>query len=101
MAKKQTANHNSQADTFRILMAQDVETEKLGGQLEAMGLPPTYENAVCLAALRKAAEGDLSAYKLIRDVLEEHPRQSVAKPLLSRELGRLTDEELERLADSL
>jgi len=101
MAKKQASSPNTQADTFRTLMARDVEAEELGEQLEAMGLPPTYENAVCLAALRKAAGGDLSAYKLIRDVLEEHPEQNAAKPILSRELGRLTDEELEQLADSL
>ena len=65
MTSKQAPKPNAQAETFRTLLARAVETEEMGEQLTAMGLPPTYENAVCLAALRKAAGGDLSAYRLI------------------------------------
>ena len=101
MTSKQAPKPNAQAETFRTLLARAVETEEMGEQLTAMGLPPTYENAVCLAALRKAAGGDLSAYRLIRDVLEEHPEAEEERSILSCELGKLTDEELERLADGL
>lgn len=101
MSSTQDASSNLQAETFRALMAQEVEAKELAEQLISHGLRPSYGNAVCLSALRKAASGDLTAYRLIRDVLEEHPEAADTPQILSAELGKLTDEELERLADRL
>ena len=59
-----------------------------------------------LAALNRAAHGDVEALRFVRDTLGEKPTENYnlsmeAKPVKSMDLSGYTDEELERIADGL
>jgi len=56
--------------------------------LTEMGVAPSFENAMLLSQVKKAAKGDAAAARYLRELLEE--RQDVPDGALST----LTDEEL-------
>ena len=62
---------------LRRLLELEVEPGSIRESLEALGLPPTYENAIYLQILRKAAGGDFAAAKY---VLENIGVQEASEP---------------------
>jgi len=105
MPTRQKRKRKPKTESFQKLMELNVEAGEMDEQLTALGLKPNYGNAVRMAALRKAAAGDMTAYRLIREELSGSetgdPEDAVPPSILTAELAHLTDEELERLADGL
>lgn len=62
---------------LRRLLELEMEPGSIRESLEALGLPPTYENAIYLQILRKAAGGDFAAAKY---VLENIGVQEASEP---------------------
>lgn len=62
---------------LRRLLELELEPGSIRESLEALGLPPTYENAIYLQILRKAAGGDFAAAKY---VLENIGVQEASEP---------------------
>ena len=62
---------------LRRLLELELEPGSIRESLEALGLPPTYENAIYLPILRKAAGGDFAAAKY---VLENIGVQEASEP---------------------
>ena len=82
----------------------EVTDAEIREMLVCAGYEPTFENALTLAALTRAARGDVEALRYVRDTLGEKPTEQynmslTAKPVRSLDLSRLSDEELEALAD--
>ena len=73
--------------------------------LEAMGVETTYAALILAAVVRKAAEkADMDALRYIRGSLGEKPPEGgdgrgTRRPVRARELEKLSDAELEALAD--
>lgn len=87
-------------------MVNEVSEEELRDALVAAGYPPNYQYAMTLAALNRAAHGDVEALRFVRDTLGEKPTETYnlsmeTKPIKSIDLSSYTDEELERMADGL
>lgn len=94
--------------TFRELietvMTMDVDNPEIHAKLVALGLDPTHDMAITMAAVHKAENGDIEATRYLRDTKGEKPTEALAlgitgKPVKSLDLSKLTDEELEALAD--
>ena len=86
------------------LLPQATADEKMKGRLESLGLKTTYANAIALSLMDKAAGGDLSAAKFVREILSEDPdraqqTQNRARRVEEMDLSALSDEQLEELAD--
>jgi len=58
--------------------------------LTEMGVAPSFENTALLSQVKKAAKGDMSAVKYIRELLYEETEKPESLP----ELSALTDGEL-------
>ncbi len=71
---------------LRILRQECPEEAQL---LTEMGVAPSFENAVLLSQVKKAARGDASAAKYIRELLGEETEDGPVS-----ELSALTDGEL-------
>lgn len=71
---------------LRLLRQECAEEAQL---LTEMGLAPSFENAVLLSQVKKAARGDAAAAKYIRELLGEEPGVGP-----SAELADLSDREL-------
>lgn len=87
-----------------VLTADLSKDDEMTKALETLGLKPTHENALMLASVLKAKTGDIEAVRFVRDTLGEKPTEafnlSVSdRPIKSLDLGTLTDQELEALAD--
>ena len=96
--------HGSMQEIFRILLSTEPEESRKGEELTSLGLEPTYANAIGLAVVRKASQGDVTAARFIRDTLGEKPEEGwggVARDVRALELVRYTDAQLEELADRL
>ena len=79
---------------------------ELTAALAETGLPETYQYAMAVAALEKAAHGDVEAMRYVRDTLGEKPTETYnlsmeAKPVQALDLSKYSDAELEQLADGL
>lgn len=91
-------------DTLSSMMTAQVPTnDEIAAVLENSGFAPTVENAIAFSALLKAAHGDIEAARYVRDTLGEKPTENfnmsaVMKPLESLDLTQYTDAELEQLA---
>ena len=105
---KVNAERNRRYRTFReclqTILSLEVSDESLRSELEKRGLDPSYSNAISMAAIRKAAAtGDIEAARFTRDTVGEKPTEALQmtfdKPVKSMDLSKLTDEELEALAD--
>lgn len=83
------------------LTCDDPETER---KLEQLGLDPTFAGAMNMAVVQRAMRGDVEAVRYIRDTLGEKPSESINlgvydTPVKSLDLTKLSDAELEALAD--
>lgn len=92
-------------DCLREILTLDVTDARTKELLVALGLEPTYSNAISLAAIKKAADlGDIEAARFVRDTNGEKPTEALRlgitdKPIKSMDLSKLSDAELEALAD--
>ena len=86
---------------LQTLLPRAVSDPETRAMLEGYGVEPSFRNAICLAALRKAAAGDMTAYRTVRDVLAPAEREQTPVTIRALDLSTLTDEELEQLADRL
>ena len=88
-----------------ILSAPITDEDEAFAALKALGFErPRHEDAIMLAASKKAATGDIEAVRFLRDTLGEKPTEAfnmnlTGKPVKSLDLSKLSDEELEALAD--
>lgn len=105
---KVNAERNRKYRTFReclqTILSLEVTDEQMRLELEHMGLDPSYSNAISLSAIRKAANvGDIEAARFTRDTVGEKPTEALQmtfdKPVKSMDLSKLSDAELEALAD--
>jgi hypothetical protein len=94
-------------DTIGEWMTAGVTADDLLAVMDGAGVDKanqTYQTAIALAALSKAARGDIEAARFVRDTLGEKPTESYNlavsdKPIKALDLSGMTDEELEALAD--
>ena len=68
-----------------------LEEGSLQEELQAMGLAPTYENAIHLQIIKKAAAGDLSAAKYVLDARPEDKSDIDLSGLSTEELKRMVE----------
>lgn len=96
--------------TFRELietvMTMEVDDPAVHAKLVELGLDPTHDMAITMAAIRKAENGDIEATRYIRDTKGEKPTEALQmaitdKPIKALDLSTLSDAELEALADGL
>lgn len=72
--------------------------------LKALGFEGTFRDGMTRAMLEKALKGDVEAGRFVRDTVGEKPREGVDlsiedKPLSAIDMSKLTDEQLQRLAE--
>ena len=94
----------SHREALQELLRLDVDDPAKADALVKLGLDPTFLNAIGLATIGKAADGDVEAARFVRDTVGEKPTEQYnlglsSKPIKSLDLSQLTDEELESLAD--
>lgn len=96
--------------TFRELIEQvmtmEVDDPAVHAKLRELGLDPTHDMAITMAAVRKAENGDIEATRYLRDTKGEKPTEALQmaitdKPIKALDLSTLSDAELEALADGL
>lgn len=96
--------------TFRELietvMTMEVDDPVVHAKLRELGLDPTHDMAITMAAVKKAENGDIEATRYLRDTKGEKPTEALQmsisdKPIKSLDLTQLSDAELEALADGL
>jgi len=80
-------------ELLRKMLRQNVEAGTLRDTLEEMGLAPTYENAIQFQMVKKAAGGDLSAAKFLRETLQEPEQPELA----AADLRQMSTERLRQL----
>lgn len=86
-------------DVFHRLLGLELEPGPVRESLEALGLTPSYENAIYLQILKKAAGGDFTAAKYVlenagREPLEEEAPvdlQALPTAVLLRLAGALPE----------
>lgn len=86
-----------------MLDCQIPEAEK-SEALKALGFDGTFRDGITLAMIEKASKGDVEAGRFVRDTIGEKPREGVDlsiedKPLSAIDMSKLTDEQLQRLAE--
>lgn len=91
-------------ESLRLLLGLNVTDEAKAEALKALGLDPTYQNAIQLSMASKALNGDVEAARFVRDTSGEKPAQAVDmsvtdKPFESLDLKALSDEDLAKIAD--
>lgn len=96
--------HRLFRDIIKDIMAAPIAPGQEADALKALGLKANHENAILLAAAQKASSGDIEAVRFLRDTLGEKPTESFnvgvqGKPIQALDLSKLSDEELEALAD--
>ena len=79
-------------DERQKMLAWELEDGPERQCLEAMGLAPTYENAIHLQMVRKAAAGDLSAAKYVLDAMPTETE--------SVDLSEVSTEELKKMLNA-
>ena len=85
-------------------MIADVPDAEIRQRLEDAGYDPTFENALTLSVLLKAALGDVEAIRFVRDTLGEKPTEqynlSVSdKPIQALNLAEYSDQQLLEMAE--
>ena len=96
--------HRAMREVLKELMVLDTTDDRMKDLLTQLGLEPTHDNAVSLAQILNAVKGDTEAARFVRDTLGEKPTENYnlglqGKPIKSLDLSKLTDTELEALAD--
>lgn len=98
--------HKAFRDVFRDILSLDVTDESVAKTLQSLGLDPSFANAIGLQAILKAAQtGDIEAARFARDTIGEKPTEALQmtfdKPVKSMDLSKLSDAELEALAEQV
>lgn len=96
--------YRAQREVLKQILLLDCEDELIKDYLTAVGIDPSYSSAINVAAVRKAARGDIEAIRYIRDTMGEKPTdvsqiQMSSAPVRALDLTKLSDAELEALAD--
>ena len=92
-------------EVMQDILSQPVTDVQTAQELEKLGLEASFANAISLAAVKRAAEsGELEAARFVRDTVGEKPAQALdlgiqSKPVKALDLSRLSDAQLEALAD--
>lgn len=67
-------------ETIKMLLEMDVMDDEVKAKIEAMGQDPEaidYATAIGFAMMKKASEGNVSAFNTIRDTIGEKPEDTV------------------------
>lgn len=67
-------------ETIKMLLEMDVMDDEVKAKIQAMGQDPEavdYATAIGLAMIKKATEGNISAFNTIRDTIGEKPEDTV------------------------
>jgi hypothetical protein len=96
--------HRAMREVLKELMVLDTTDDRMKDLLTQLGLEPTNDNAVSLAQIINAVKGETEAARFVRDTLGEKPTENYnlgvsGKPIKSLDLSKMSDEELEALAD--
>jgi len=92
-------------EVINEVLPMEVSDPELKAILESYGLNPTHEVAMVVAAIQRAERGDIEAARFIRDTRGEKPVAELAvgsildAPVRSLDLSKLSDAELEALAE--
>ena len=87
-------------DLIEQVMPMAVDDKRLHAKLEKMGLDPSHEIAIVVAAIKKAECGDIEAARFIRDTKGEKPCDALnlgvfdGRDVRSLDLNQLSDDEL-------
>jgi len=81
----------------KTILSAETPDEEARQRLDGLGLAPTVLNAIHLGMSEKAAKGDPSAAKYLRDLAEGGGEEEDAAELPA-DLSALSDRELRRLA---
>lgn len=80
---------------LREALSQEVWEEEKREQLRAMGYRGTWMDLLFQAQVERAAKGDATAFRLLRDAMAEAAEaEEKDRPLTAEELKGLTDDEL-------
>lgn len=60
-------------DIINEVMTMDVDDPEMHAHLEALGLDPTFDNAIIIKMAGKSAAGDVEAARFVRDTRGEKP----------------------------
>lgn len=94
----------TQRDILKTILSLRCDDTEVCNELIAMGMSPNYANAANLAVMRKAVHGDIEAMRYVRDTIGEKPTEQtqlnvLSTPVKALDMTKLSDEELEYLAD--
>ena len=84
---------------LREALSQEIWEEKKRQQLRAMGYRGTWMDLLFQAQVERAAKGDTTAFRLLRDAMAEAEEEEKARSLMQEDLKRLSDEELRAMLD--
>lgn len=87
-------------ESVRAILTAETPDEDARETLRTLGLPPTVLNAIHLAMSGKAAKGDPSAAKYLRDTVAEQQADEDDEPpvLAGLDFSEMSDSELKELA---
>lgn len=91
-------------ETLQAMLDCQIPEADRAEALKALGFDGTFRDGMSIAMLEKACRGDVEAGRFVRDTIGEKPREGVdltldEKPLASIDMSKLTDEQLQRLAE--
>lgn len=84
---------------LREALSQEIWEEEKRQQLRAMGYRGTWMDLLFQAQVERAAKGDATAFRLLRDAMAEAEEEEKARSLTQEDLKRLSDEELRAMLD--
>ena len=80
-------------------LSQEIWEEEKREQLRAMGYRGTWMDLLFQAQVERAAKGDATAFRLLRDAMAEAEEEEKARSLTQEDLKGLSDEELRAMLD--
>lgn len=91
-------------ETLQAMLDCQIPDAERAEALKALGFDGTFRDGMSVAMLEKACRGDVEAGRFVRDTIGEKPREGVdltldEKPLASIDMTKLTDEQLQKLAE--
>ena len=95
MAVKKGITERAASAVLKMKLPEDSPMRE---ELARHGLPATGAQAIFFALFRKAAAGDVSAAKLIREAAGEKVSEPEAAPAAGAEMAGLSDEALREIA---
>lgn len=80
-AGKKSGETRRQQKTFKMLfksaLASQVADKELKERLKEVGIEDTYKGAMMLAMIEKSMAGDVNAFKLVSEMIDEKKEESV------------------------